>query len=205
MALGDNYAKLEELKARVSIDDGVDDPPMQEALNSASRHVEEFCRRQFNKADTPSPTARVFEPLSNWRTQVDDFYTTTGLVVKTDEDDDGVFEKTWTSPTDYELRPLNGVHNGLAGFPYWSVRAVGTLCFPRSRRATVQVTADWGWSAVPAPVKEATLILAEEIWKMKDAPFGVAGFGDFGSIRVRDNPKVQSLLSDYRRRAVRLR
>jgi hypothetical protein len=40
-------------------------------------------------------------------------------------------------------------------------------------------------------------MLAEETFKMKDAPFGVAGFSDFGAVRVRDNPKVMSLLNRY--------
>jgi hypothetical protein len=65
-------------------------------------------------------------------------------------------------------------------------------------RRAVQITALWGWSAVPDPVKQATLIIAAEQWKLKDAPFGVAGFGEFGPIRVRDNPMAASLLARYR-------
>jgi hypothetical protein len=68
----------------------------------------------------------------------------------------------------------------------------------------VRDTARWGWTAVPAPVKEATLALAEETFKMKDAPFGVAGMGEFGAIRVRANPRIVTMLSPYVRIATRV-
>ncbi|MFE6846565.1 phage head-tail connector protein [Streptomyces sp. NPDC057686] len=203
MALGDNYATLAELKTRLGIDDTNDDTTLTQALAAASRSIEKSCRRQFNKAG--ALTARFFVPVTGFYVAVNDIWTMAGLIVKTDEDDDGVFETTWTIVTDYELRPLDGVRDGVPGWPYWQIIAVGVRDFPFSRRATVQVTADWGWNAVPAPVKEACLILAEEIWKVKDAPFGVAGFGEFGSIRVRANPKVAALLADYRLKAVRVR
>ncbi|KPI09930.1 Bacteriophage QLRG family DNA packaging [Actinobacteria bacterium OV450] len=203
MALGDNYATLAELKTRLSIEDTNDDTTLTQALAAASRAIEKSCRRQFNKAG--SVTARSFSPVTTYYAAVNDMWTTTGLIVKTDDDDDGTFETTWTSGVDYELRPLDGVRDGLPGWPYWQIIAVGVKDFPFLRRAALQVSADWGWAAVPAPVKEACLILAEEIWKTKDAPFGVAGFGEFGSIRVRANPKVAALLADYRLKAVRVR
>ncbi|WP_432001227.1 phage head-tail connector protein [Streptomyces sioyaensis] len=202
MGLGSNYADLPELKARVNINDTNDDAPLQDALYAASRFVERYTRRQFNDADTAS--ARVYDPESAGLVMPDDFSTTVGLVIKTDDDDDGTFETTW-SATDYELRPLNGCRDGVPGWPYWQILAVDSREFPNVRRAGVQITARWGWAAVPQPVKEATLILAEEIWKMKDAPFGVAGFGEFGSIRVRENPKVAALLMAYKRKAVLVR
>jgi hypothetical protein len=34
---------------------------------------------------------------------------------------------------------------------------------------------------------------------LKDAPFGVAGFGEFGAVRVRNNPRAMALLQPYRR------
>jgi hypothetical protein len=62
----------------------------------------------------------------------------------------------------------------------------------------VQVTAQWGWAAVPDSVKQATKILAAEIFRLKDAPLGVAGFNDFGPVRVREVPQVSMLLKRYR-------
>lgn len=207
MALGDRYAELAGLKGRLGITDTNNDTQLNAALSTASRSVERFCRRQFNTDGTA--TSRTFDPLDRFLVTVDDFHTTTGLEVAIDESGDGTFGTTLTS-SEYQLEPLNGVVEGEAGWPFWKIRLVGGALFPLthllpiSRRASVQVTAQWGWSEVPPAVKESTLIVAEETFKLKDAPFGVAGFGEFGAMRVRENPKVAQLLSPYRRTAVRV-
>jgi hypothetical protein len=61
----------------------------------------------------------------------------------------------------------------------------------------VEVTGVFGWPAVPAPVVQATMLVASELFRLRDAPFGVAGFGEFGAVRVRENPKVAALLDPY--------
>lgn len=209
MAFGDSYATLDELKAYVGISDTVDDLKLTDALDVASRAVESFCDRQFNQVTVATP--RVYRPEEWLWLTVDDFYTTDGLVVQVDYDFDGDFETTW-QPNEYELTPLNGIVGGEPGWPFYTIRsAVIGRWFPKPekffrlpelRKATVQVTAQWGWAAVPAAVKQSTLILASETFKLKDAPFGVAGFGDMGVIRVRDNPVVARRLAKYNRSAV---
>jgi hypothetical protein len=59
------------------------------------------------------------------------------------------------------------------------------------------VTGVFGWPAVPANVKQAALIAAADLFRLKDAPFGIAGFGEFGVVRVQANPRVMSLLRRY--------
>lgn len=196
MALGDPYATLAELKTRLDITDTTDDTRLTSSVLSASREIDAWCGRQFNDAGTA--TARVFAAAGCTLAMVDDFSAITGLVVATDGNDDGVYETTWVAG-DYELEPLNGVVAGMSGWPYWRIRAVGSRTFPTGRRrAVVQVTARWGWTAVPAPVKEACLMIAAETFKAGDAPFGVAGFGEFGPVRVRMNSQAQTLLAPYR-------
>lgn len=197
--IGTAYASLPELKIRLGISDSNDDTRLTEALSVASDSVERFTRRQFNDAGAAS--ARSYRPVHRSLAIVDDFHT--GLLVKTDEDDDGTYEVTWDT-ADYELEPADGVVDGDTGWPWWRIRAVETKTFPRLRRRSVQVTAQWGWAAVPAPVKEATLVLAEDLWKLADTPFGVGGFGDFGRIKARQNPHVAMLLAPFRRDAVRV-
>lgn len=201
MALGDPYATLAELKARFGITDTNDDSALTNALAAASRGIEKYCRRQFN--DAGSASSRVYNPLSPTVCLVDDFSTTTGLVIETDTDWDGLYDTTWVN-SEYELDPLNGIRDGVAGWPYWKIRAVDVTQFPNSVRTSVRVTARWGWAAVPAPVKESCLMLAEETFKMKDAPFGVAGMGEFGVIRIQDNRRVVTMLAPYRRTATRV-
>lgn len=201
MALGANYATDAELKTRLGISDSSEDAAIAAAMSTSSRNVEKYCRRQFN--DAGSASARKFYPLSRDIVLVDDFHTTTGFELRTDDDDDGTYETVWAT-TDYQLEPLDGIRDGVPGWPYWKIRAVDLYDFRNNRRPHAQVTARWGWAAVPASVKEATLALAEEVFKMKDSPYGIAGFGEFGFVRVRENPKIVSMLKDYRRRAIRV-
>ncbi|MFJ9413045.1 phage head-tail connector protein [Streptomyces sp. NPDC101227] len=199
--MGDTYATLAELKARFGITDTNDDTALTNALAAASRGIEKYCRRQFNDAGAAS--SRVYNPTASNLALVDDFHTTTGLIVETDTDDDGLFDTTWVN-SEYQLEPLNGVRDGLSGWPYWKIRAVDTVRFPNLSRASLRVTARWGWAAVPAPIKESCLALAEETFKLKDAPFGVAGMGEFGVVRIQDNRRVVTMLAPYRRTATRV-
>lgn len=206
MALGDNYATLDELKNYLSLSGqtGLDDQ-MADALTSATKEINRCTHRQFNQ--TTTATARVFE-AANWDLcYVDDFWTTTGLVVKTDLTGDGVFETTW-AVGDYELFPLNGLSEG-EPWPYTELRRTASNYFPlkyavangtwstRGTRARVQITAKWGWPEVPAPIKQACLGLAAENFQMKDAPLGVAGMGEFGVIRVRSSQVLAAKLKKY--------
>ena len=198
MPLGTSYATLVTLKSRLGITDTNDDTRLQSALDSATQSVEGICGRQFN--DSGAATARVYYPDSPILVRVEDFSTVAGLVVAVDYSNTGNYS-TVIAATNYQVEPLNGVVGGMTGFPYNRIRSInayyplwwGAIGGPR---ASIQVTARWGWAAVPASVTEACLILAEELFKMKDAPFGVAGFGAMGVVRVRENPKVLALLDD---------
>lgn len=203
MALADPYATLVALKGYLKIGDTVDDAQLTDALLSASRGIEKYCGRQFN--DAGSVSARVYYPSTGYTVTVDDFSTVTGLIVKTDESGDGVYETTWAT-TDYQLEPLNGIVDGETGWPYYRICSLGVRWFPprilTAPGPPVQITARWGWTAVPAPVKQACLIVAAETFRLKEAPFGVAGYGEFGVVRVRDNPMAASRLDPYRQAPV---
>lgn len=194
------YATLAELRSHMAIDDTVDDTSLSFALSVAQQKVDDHCGRTFVAATVA--TVRTLRSGGWQRLVLDpgwDIQSTAGLIVKTDDNDDGTFETTWTISTDFELYGSGVGYNGATGWPTTELAAVGSKWWPAdSLRRAVQITALWGWTAVPAPVKQATLIIAAEQWKLKDAPFGVAGFGEFGPIRVRDNPMAASLLTRYR-------
>jgi hypothetical protein len=197
MALGDSYTTLEQLKSYLQIGDAVDDGEIEDALASASREIEKHCNRQFNAASTA--TARVYYPDTACLVKVDDFQTLAGLVVQVDTTGNGTFDTTWDA-ADYQPEPLNGIVDGQIGWPYNKLRAVANRVFPTcARRAPIEVTAQWGWAAVPDPVRQACQILAAETFKLRSAPFGVAGFGEYGVVRIRENPKVCALLKPYER------
>lgn len=196
-----NYCTLEEVKSRVGIapTETAYDFEILTKLGSVTKGINRFCGRVFTRATTA--TARQYYPRDRCVVDVDDFYTTTGLAVATDSGDAGSYSTT-VSSGDYQLEPLNGVVDGEEGWPYRRIRVVQTW-WPLPRvRPTVQVTARWGWARVPEPVREASLILANEAFSLKDTPFGVGGYGQFGIIRVRDNPMAARLLMPYQRHPV---
>lgn len=203
MAIGDNYATTDELKARLGIplDNTTYEAELDDALNSASREIERFTNRQFNKATTA--TAREFEPWIApdyiWTT---DFWTTDDLVIKTDENRDGTFETTWDA-ADYELYPRNNQEFGVPGFPFYKIFPKRNKLFPYpcrgESRGTVQVTAKWGWDDVPPQVKTATLALSARNFQMRDAPLGMSGGNEFGPVKVQDDRFVAAKLQGIRR------
>jgi hypothetical protein len=204
VTITNGYLTAPQLKDYLGITLSDQDGNLEDAISAASRAIDSFCGRRFY-ADTAA-TARTYQPGSPYCATVHDISTTTSLAIKTDDGDDGTFETTWTSGTDYELEPGDGIGpNGQTGWPYWRIVAVGARIFPTGiRRRTLQVTAKWGWAAVPDDVEQACRLLAAEMFKRKDAPFGVAGFGADGLlVRVREDPKVKDLLLDFRRRGAR--
>lgn len=204
MAIGDPYATLPELKAYTGATNTTYDNLLTDALAAASRGIESCTQRQFNT--DASPTARTIPAnrvLTTGVALLDDFHTTTGLVVETDDTGTGLLWQQWAANT-YQVEPLDGVVDGRPGWPYTRIRAVDSRAFPQytNGRAGLRVTARWGWATVPAPVKQACLMLAAEIYKTKDAPFGIAGVDNFGPVRVRENPAVMRKLAAYVRAPV---
>lgn len=188
-----------DLKAHLKITTSVDDTIISNAVKAANRAVVQYCGRDFSeKVAVASETARVFEPRSCTVVAVDDIWDTTNLVVETDPTGDGTYSVTWAI-SDYQLEPLNGRANGVA-VSWHLIRAVATRRFPDNRRASVRVTAAWGWVAVPEDVFEGALLKAARLFHRKDSPQGVAGFDEFGAIRItaHDND-VKGLLDPYRR------
>lgn len=215
MSITNGYATLAQLKARLGITGTSEDTLLEEAVQSASREIDKFCRRRFYK-DT-NATARVYDLnhdlgiLDSCLAIVDDFWDTTGLIVKTDTGGDGSYATTWTT-SDYQLAPLNGIVEGESGWPYWKIQAVRSLWFPswpyrgvplaRRGPAPLQVTAKWGWTAVPDPVYQACLIIATANYKLKDAAFGAVGIGDLGVVTVTQVPAAMNKLKPYVRDAI---
>lgn len=204
MALGDAYASADELRTEFGIGDFDDDSVIESAVTAATAWVTSYCGRDFNDAETA--TARRFHAPGHCQiVEVDDFSTTSGLVVKTDPGGDGTFETTLTS-SGYQAEPFNGIVSGMTGWPFTRIRFIDSYVYPAStHRPVLEVTAQWGWAAIPEPVKRATLIMAARLYKRRDSAEGVlSGFGDFGPVRVgtRIDPDVEALLSPYRKHPI---
>jgi hypothetical protein len=202
MALTNAYATLPQLLAEVTTNGqvlGSDwDAAGEMALNAASRQVDAHCGRRFWQDDTVQ--TRQYYAENYYECETDDISTVTGLIVKTDTADTGGFDTTLTITTEFLVLPLNAADR-VPVWPYTELRLVDVQSFPMSGsgRPGVQVTAKFGWPAVPDDVVKATLIEATQLFKANAAIFGGLSFGDAGFMRVREglNPMAAALLAPY--------
>jgi hypothetical protein len=192
------YCTVEEIKSRMHIEDTDDDFEVTFAVQTACMSIEEICGRYFWRGTA----TRTYVPRSYQLLEIDDCLSITTL--KTDDNGDGVYENTWTEGTDFVLEVSPKNHNVASrgeDWPYTQIRCLGTRwlpqVYPYYRQDRVQIVGTFGWPAVPLMVKQAALIAAADLFKIKDAPFGAVGYGEFGLIRVQQNPRVMSLLRRY--------
>ncbi|HEY9414189.1 MAG TPA: hypothetical protein VIQ30_05480 [Pseudonocardia sp.] len=168
---------------------------LERAINATSRAIDRHCGRRFWQDSAVQ--AKVYRADDAYELDVDDISTTTGLIIATDTTGDGSYATTW-APSDYQLEPLNADTESTA-HAWWRVVAIDGELFPVSaRRATVRVTARFGWSAVPDMVTEACILRAAALFKRKEAVFGIAGLNGFGEVRItRRDPDVMELLHPF--------
>ena len=195
-----DYCTLSELKASLRITDNVDNTLLAQAITSASGWVDGYCERTFEAAGTAAE-ARDFIPSSRFQVlPIDDAVAITSVAI--DDDLDGSFATVLTT-ADWQAEPINGRAGGLS-LPFMRIRPLEDGYWPLDvfeHRATVRVTARWGWTATPNAVKQATILHAARLFTRLDSPLGVAGFGDMGAMRVSryGDPDVDMLLKPYRR------
>jgi hypothetical protein len=193
VAITNGYASLNEVKASLKIQDGMDDSLLEMAIESASRLIDGYAGRYFYNGGS---AVKNFAAQDWWLVQIEDLQSVTE-VASTDEV--GGTYTVWQA-TDYQLEPLNGRTDGIVS-PATRIRSVNDYAWPiNGEQALVRITGVWGWSSVPIAVKQATILQAARIFKRLDSPLGVAGFGDMGVVRVgsRLDPDVQHLVDPYR-------
>jgi hypothetical protein len=106
---------------------------------------------------------------------------------------DGTAVPAWASSTGgYQLEPINGIDWAGETRPYESIRYIGSRWKFDNYRATVAVTATWGWAAIPDQVVRAGYVIAKDMWEFRNAQ-NAAGFEEF------IEAKAKMLLKGYRR------
>jgi hypothetical protein len=175
MAITNGYTTLSALKAALDITDNVDNEPLEAAIEAASRQIDAHCGRGRKFWQDSTVVARKYTPILATRVVTADISTLTGLIVKVDTTDDGTFDTTLTISTDFQVEPVNAAAEYPVQ-PWTSIRLLdGTLSsFTRlaSGRPVVEVTAKFGWSAVPDAVERACVIQARSVFKSQDTTFG---------------------------------
>lgn len=188
------YTSVEQLKSRVGITDTADDFECQLAVQAAASEIQRITGRFFwNETGT-----RTYRNMSIYDVDIDDLVSITSLA--TDQDGDGVYETVWTA-NQYQLEVTQHIYNPAAKgepWPYTKIQALGVpggnylpYVWAWSHQDRVQVTGTWGWAAVPVLVRQASLMLATELFKQKDMPAGMpSGLTEYG-------PQIAAMLSRY--------
>ena len=167
------------------------------AIAAASKSVEKITRRRFWK-DADATSVRYYSPRSSSLVEIDDLVDLTEFATGPG---DNTFGAAWTENTDFRLAPLNAAADGR---PWKHVKTVVQSLTVGI--ATVRVTGQFGWDAVPDEVVEATTILASRfLRRAKDAPFGALNMGFEGVVArvTRTDPDVCNLLYPLTRPLVR--
>ncbi len=180
-----DYITLTELKDVIDVEDVLDDTFLSLVPSGTSRAVDRCAGRQFGQVDTVEARryrVRYSRTRGAWRVAIDDLQDETGLVFPN---------------TSYYLGPDNADKKGKP----WTY--VDFTEDPTGDRAGyADLTALWGWSAVPDAVKLSTFLQGNRWSSRKDSPFGIAGSPDQGSelrLLARVDPDVVVSLRDYRR------
>lgn len=195
MAITDGYCTLAEVKAALRLSDSVDDTLLENSIEGASRRIDGYCGRFFYQR-----TATV---LTNPRNEYvcylpDDVATTSGLIIRGDTSGGGTYSTTYTLNTDYFLDPLDAT---LQSRPFRRALMRGGATFPLyfpPAPPTVQITATFGWPAIPDDVREACILLSMRQFARLNAALGVVGFADMAiTVRAVD-PDVRDMLNHYK-------
>lgn len=190
--MAEDYITVDDLAGTLSLgSETFADADLQAAITAASREVDRLTNRKFSL----DSVTRYYTPTDAGRLWIDDANSISSVAV--DVSEDGSFAESWVLNTDYVPEPLNAAADGVP-FTSLVVAPRTSRYFPVGQIRAVRVGGQFGWSAVPAVVKQATTILAARLAKRsREAPFGVAGFGiDGGAVRVSSfDPDVERLLA----------
>jgi hypothetical protein len=164
-----------------------------------SRAIDNACQRTFFQQ---AAQARTFVTQSAAMLTLGAFNDLVSVTtLKFDRDGDGVFEET-IGASNFGLLDSDFPETG----PYTAVELYNQTWYPipggtagTGRKMLTQITGTWGWPAVPAQVKQACRLQVARVMKRQESPLGVAGFGEFGVVRVsRLDPDIDAMLQPYK-------
>jgi len=185
------YLEVEAFKDWARDEVSVDDDLIDQAINAAELAIDNALQRRMVVVTDGAPglSARAYVPAASDLLFIDDC---TEVTVITDNG------TTLTVGTDYQLEPLNGLSGAGESVPYYKVRRLSGCWYRDGHKATVSVTARWGWAAIPPQVLESCKIVTQDILENRNTRFGLAGISQEGfSIRIRENPVVAKMILNY--------
>ena len=159
--ISDAYGNATDYLAALSHTDTGENAEILEDLTAVSRYFDWKLGRRNGFSQDAAVVPRTYYPSGSCAYErtlfVDDIATATGLLLKTDDDNDGLFtdETAWTIETDFVLWPENAALGSeprpwdAIWVPEWSTKSG----FLSGRR--VQVTSKGGWPAIPGAIEKA--------------------------------------------------
>ena len=204
------YCGLEEFKSRNSIpaSSTTDDYEIGMAIQVASGWINRYCGTHFYQVQE----ARTYPISDIYFLHIDQIVPGSITEFLIDYDGDGVFETSWTEGVNYQVYREGDTYNAnYAGLnrPFDYVKVIlGTpvsvaggaffpFVWPFTHDDRVKITGTWGWNSVPPEVTQACLIMATQLFKEKDSPWGMAGVGDLGVVRTSQSPFLVELLRPF--------
>ena len=201
MAITNGYATLAEYKARHNLDHADQDDMLESIITTVSRLIDGIRGERFFTTDSDETryfsaedTDLLFPPLK----------IVSITTLKTDNDNDGTYEYSWTEDTDFYLKPYNA---SLDGEPYrWIETAPnGSYSFPKGVKKGVEIAGKFGWSSAPSYISEACYLGTARIMQRQNTPLGVSAAAALGQLQVqvdklRNDPDFMSLVMVDQRR-----
>lgn len=185
MALGDPYISDVQLKVVLGITDVSEDALVLRAVRGATAAIDNKCG--FNT-----------------------FWNTGTAVTRTIETDGRIVPKRTSSPY-YKLILPDGIASasGLLVAGYSTAKLLPTDAIATGKPATeiklpwgsvpddIDITAIWGWPALPDDIIMAAQMQSQRYYKRRGSPEGVAGSAEWGMVRIpRLDPDVQAILEN---------
>ena len=168
------YATYDQFAAWADLVDIADQAAVNMVLDAAAAQIDGHCNRSFPVAGAAE--ARTFTAAADGRTVfVDDF-------------------QTAPAPT----ASVAGTAVDVEAVPAPAGRPASALTGAFGVGVEVEVTASWGWAAVPDQVVLANLMLGLKLWERRKSPAGIQGSVEAGFIRVHGIDRdIDALLAPF--------
>ena len=206
------YVDKADVKTWLGLSGTAQDTNIDIAINAACRAIDDFCGREFIQTETTQD--RYYDCEFADYAFVDDIATTTGLVVKT-LNEDGTDDQTLVLNTDFYLYPLNA-DKVIPTMPFYKiVMAIenGGKVLPTHFPKGLKVTATFGFpdqhnagSYVPEAITQAALIQSARFWQRKNSPMGFSGNPETGQAPIiflsELDPDVKTLCKKFKKTTI---
>lgn len=186
------YLTVEKFQQWARDDIDLDEELIEEAINASEEWLDFETKRQLILVDDDTvASARSYRPDCSTTLWIGDAAEIVSVV------ENGV---TLTAGDDYQAEPLNNITASTGAYrPYERLERLDQIWYRNGQRATVTVTAKWGWESIPASVVEACKFLTQDWLTNRDIRGNVVGTtADGFSIGVRENPNVRRALHAVR-------